>query len=142
MTDHLDDGEVQKRIRSGKYDFIVVQQGPSSRMNGRETLLSCGKTLSQLCAQSGGQLVFFMVWPSKSYYHTFDSVIANYKEAADSTNSLLCPVGEVWKKYVEINDDYSLYGTDGFHPSPKGSRLAAEMLVDLMLKNRKDSQGN
>ena len=34
LVDHLDDGEVQKQIRSGKYDYVIVQQGPSSQEEG------------------------------------------------------------------------------------------------------------
>ncbi len=132
LIDHLDDGEVQKRIRSGKYDYVIVQQGPSSQEEGRKMLLEDGKTLSMLCLQSECQLVFFMVWPSRTYYHTFDGVIKNHREVATQNGALLCPVGEVWKTYFDETNDFSLYGMDGFHPSPKGSRLAAEVIVKTL----------
>ncbi|WP_370086260.1 SGNH/GDSL hydrolase family protein [Ekhidna sp.] len=132
LVDHLDDGEVQKRIRSGKYDYVIVQQGPSSQEEGREMLFDAGKTLQKLCEQNQSRLVFFMVWPSRTYYHTFDGVIKNHKEAAEENGAILCPVGEIWKANFDKTGDFSLYGLDGFHPSPKGSRLAAEVIVKTL----------
>lgn len=132
LVDHLDDGEVQKRIRSGKYDYVIVQQGPSSQEEGREMLLEAGRTLKKLCEQSESKLVFFMVWPSRTYYYTFDGVIKSHREAAEENDAILCPVGEVWKASFDKTGDFSLYGMDGFHPSPKGSRLAAEVIVKTL----------
>ncbi|MEO9870832.1 SGNH/GDSL hydrolase family protein [Ekhidna sp.] len=135
LVDHLKDGEVQKRIRNGKFDYVIVQQGPSSQEEGRRMLLESGKTLKMLCKQNGTQLVFFMVWPSQTYYYTFDGVIRNHREVATQNDAILCPVGEVWKDYFESQKDYSLYGSDGFHPSPKGSRLAAKVIIDTIFGN-------
>ncbi|MEO9485567.1 MAG: SGNH/GDSL hydrolase family protein [Ekhidna sp.] len=135
IIDHWNDGEVQKYIKSQKYDYLVVQQGPSSQSEGRRMLIEDGNKLQKLCEQSGVKLVYFMVWPSRKYYHTFDGVIKNHKEAAEKNGAILCPVGEAWKSYFENTNDYSLYSSDGFHPSPKGSRLAAEVIVDTLLEN-------
>ena len=35
IMDHWNDGEVQKEIIRNQYDFVIVQQGPSSQQNGR-----------------------------------------------------------------------------------------------------------
>ena len=132
IIDHWNDGEVQKYIKSEKYDYVVIQQGPSSQKEGRRMLMEDGSKLQKLCDQSGAKLVYFMVWPSQTYYHTFEGVIKNHRDAAEQNNAILCPVGEAWKAYFENTDDYSLYGSDGFHPSPKGSRLAAEVIIDTL----------
>jgi hypothetical protein len=135
IIDHWNDGEVQKYIKSEKYEFLIVQQGPSSQSEGRKMLLEDGSKLKKLCEQSGTKLVYFMVWPSQTYYHTFEGVIKNHRDAATENDALLCPVGEAWKAYFDKTKDFSLYGMDGFHPSPKGSRLAAEVIVDTLFSN-------
>ena len=76
-----------------------------------------------------------MVWPSKRYYHTYDGVIKNYTNAANHVSALLCPVGKVWKAHFDKTKDYSYYGVDGFHPSLKGSKIAAEVIVKSILIN-------
>lgn len=133
IIDHWDDGELQKRIMSKDYDYVVVQQGPSSQAEGRQMLIEDGARLKKLCDKYDTKLAYFMVWPSRTYYYTFDGVIKNHRDAAAENSAILCAVGEAWKVYLEENDDYSLYGMDGFHPSPKGSRLAAQVIVDTLL---------
>ena len=133
LVDHWNDGELQKHIQSEKYNYVIVQQGPSSQTEGKEMLLESGELIARLCEQSGAQLAFFMVWPSRIYYHTFDGVIANYGMAADSTGTILLPVGKVWKDHFDQTKDFSYYGPDSFHPSLRGSQVAAEVIVNILL---------
>lgn len=135
IIDHWNDGEVQKYIKSEKYDYVIIQQGPSSQSEGRKMLIEDGGKFQKLCQQSGAKLVYFMVWPSQTYYYTFEGVIKNHRDAAERNEALLCPVGEAWKAYFDNTEDFSLYGSDGFHPSPKGSRLAAEVIVDTLFSD-------
>jgi hypothetical protein len=130
LIDHWNDGNIRTKIASGKYDFIVVQQGPSSQEDGRKILLEYGEKLSKLCSKKQTQLVFYMVWPSIANYKSFEGVIQNYSDAAKLTNAILCPVGKGWKEYIDKTKDYSYYGPDGFHPSLKGSQIAAEIIYN------------
>jgi hypothetical protein len=132
LEDHWNDGELQKLIASKKFQYVVVQQGPSSQADGRTMLLDYGQRIKTLCDKNNAQLVFFMVWPSRANSVTFDGVISNYTEAAAKTGSLLCPVGKIWKEHFEKTSDYSYYGPDGFHPSLSGSRIAAEAIFDVL----------
>lgn len=132
LEDHWFDGEMEKLIRTCRYEFVIVQQGPSSQGDGLEMLLNYGSKIKNLCDQYDTKLVFFMVWPAKINYHTFPGVIRNYTEAAGTTSSLLCPVGKAWNQHMDATGDFSYYGPDGFHPSIKGSELAARMLVETM----------
>lgn len=132
IHDHWKEGKVQKHISSKKYDYVIIQQGPSSQSEGRNILIEYGKKYAQLCNSNKAKLCFYMVWPSKKYYHTFDGVIKNYTDAASMTNSILLPVGQVWKEHFDKTEDYSYYGSDGFHPSVKGSSIAAETIVNTL----------
>ena len=133
ISDHWDDGKVQQLISYNKYDFVVIQQGPSSQAEGREILLEYGPKYNDLCKQSGSRLAYFMVWPALANYENFNGVINNYTDAANSTNSILCPVGKIWKEYCDKTNDYSYYGPDQFHPSLKGSEITAEVIVKSVL---------
>ncbi len=133
IIDHWNDGEVQKLIASKKYDFVIIQQGPSSQNNGRNMLIEYGKKYSSICKLNNTKLCYFMVWPSLNYYRTFDGVIKNHKDAASINNSILLPVGEVWKDYFDRTDDFQYYSSDGFHPSLVGSQIAAKVIVEYLL---------
>ena len=130
IVDHWADGEVQQLISSKAYDFVIIQQGPSSQSDGRQMLIESGKLYSDLCEANNAKLCYFMVWPSIGNYATFDGVIKNHTDAAAMNNAILLPVGEVWKEYIDTTNNLDYYGPDGFHPSVKGSEVAADVIVE------------
>ncbi|WP_298900027.1 SGNH/GDSL hydrolase family protein [uncultured Psychroserpens sp.] len=136
LVDHLKEGKLQKLLKTGTFDYVIVQQGPSSQNEGKQMLLNDGAKIKVLCDDNGSQLAFFMVWPSKYYYHTFDAVIANHKLAAKTNNALLCPVGELWKAYDTVKGLETLYSTDDFHPSKAGSFLAALTIFNTIYPDK------
>lgn len=132
LEDHWNDGQLQDLIATGNFDYVVVQQGPSSQADGKTMLLDYGERIKSLCDAHDTKLAFFMVWPAKVNYHTFSGVISNYTLAASQTNAILCPVGEVWKQYFDSTQDFSYYGPDDFHPSQVGSQRAAEIIFESL----------
>lgn len=134
LEDHWLEGKMQQAICQGNFDFVVVQQGPSSQADGRAMLFDYGQRIKDVCLSRGTELAFFMVWPAKTNYHTFNGVIKNYTDAANATNSILCAVGIGFKGYGDIGD-FRFYSSDGFHPSPEGSQIAAEIIYSTLVKN-------
>ena len=74
-----------------------------------------------------------MVWPSQANLSMFDGVIKNYTDAASQTQSIVCPVGKVWKEHFDSTKEFSYYGLDRFHPSLKGSQMAAKIIYETLL---------
>ena len=134
IVDHWADGQVQSLIKSKKYDFVIIQQGPSSQQEGHRMLVDSGADYAALCKENDAELAYYMVWPPISVFHRFDRVIANYTDAARKNNAILCPVGRVWKDYIDQTQDYSYYGFDDFHPSLKGSQVAAEVIINSLIR--------
>lgn len=132
LEDHWREGKLQKMLASGRFAYVVVQQGPSSQEEGRVILLEYSTKIKALCDQYNSRLAIYMVWPSRVYYQTFNGVIDSYAEAAKRTNSILCPVGEVWKRHFDTTRDYSYYGPDQFHPSVEGSKVAAKVIAESL----------
>lgn len=46
LIDHLDDGIFQKKIAKENYDYIIVQQGPSSQLQGKIMLTKGGEAIN------------------------------------------------------------------------------------------------
>ncbi|WP_298237495.1 SGNH/GDSL hydrolase family protein [uncultured Algibacter sp.] len=132
LPDHWHEGKAQKLIKSKTFDFLIVQQGPSSQAEGKQMLLEYGEKYSLLCKKNQVKLAYFMVWPSLQYYHTFEGVIKNHQLAAKANNAILCPVGDIWRKYFNTTNYYDYYGSDGFHPSKKGSEIAAKVIIESL----------
>ncbi|SEB84294.1 hypothetical protein SAMN04489761_1929 [Tenacibaculum sp. MAR_2009_124] len=135
IIDHWNGGKVQRLISSKKFDFVIIQQGPSSRANGRKMLIDTGKKFKDLCMKNNSKLCYFMVWPSRHHFQSFDNVIKNYSEAAKINDAILLPVGKEWKEYFDDFNKFNYYGKDGFHPSLKGSKVTANIIAKNLLKH-------
>lgn len=137
IIDHWVGGNVQVDIASKQFDFVVIQQGPSSQAFGREILIEYGKKYAALCNENDAKLAYYMVWPSISWYHTFDDVIQNHRDAAAINEAILCPVGEKWKAHFDSTNNFDYYGPDDFHPSLLGSQVAANIIVESLFPRQK-----
>lgn len=143
LEDHWNDGEFQAMLKKGGIKHVIVQQGPSSQSYGKESLITFGEKFKTVCNEAGASLGFYMVWPSRKYYYTFDGVIANYSNAATHNQALLFPVGVAWRAYnQDATSKQSLYDSDGFHPSGAGSFLAALTIFHQLYPNQDLSQMN
>jgi hypothetical protein len=136
LLDHLAEGKVQKKLESGKYDFLVVQQGPSSQVDGKEWLLNAGFILSPLCKKYGIDLIFYMVWPARNRMQDFPAIYRHYKLAADTTQSIFSPAGQAWLEAWNRSPGLALYGVDNFHPSYNGSLLAAMVIYGSITRKQ------
>jgi hypothetical protein len=134
LVDHWSDGKAQREIQSGKFNYVIVQQGPSSQQEGRTYLLEYGLKFDSLCDKHNAKLAVYMVWPAKARAGDFDGVYASYLQLATSANALFCPAGEAWRQVWKNYPAFSLYGVDNFHPEYKGSVLAALVLYGSIME--------
>lgn len=125
LEDHWNDGQAQKIVKAGKFDFVVAQQGPSALPESQVLLLQYATLFADLCKQHNTKFALYMVWPSANRLFDLDNVIYSYTQAALKTNSMLCPAGLAWKYAWQIDSQLPLYSSDNFHPSPTGSVLSA-----------------
>ncbi|MFV0573711.1 MAG: hypothetical protein ACK5M1_14990 [Xanthomarina gelatinilytica] len=52
LEDHWEEGKLQKLINTGTYDYVIVQQGPSSQNEGKLMLIDYGKKIKALCPKT------------------------------------------------------------------------------------------
>jgi len=137
LEDHLNDGKIKTEIASGIYDYVVLQQGPSSLPASQANLLEYVGKIKVLCNSIKSKVCVYMVWPEKVRISFLNDVIYSYTQAATQTQSYLAPGGLAWK-YVWASDaTLPLYGPDEFHPSVMGSYLAA-LTVYGAVRQKKD----
>lgn len=135
IANHWIKGDIQKLIKSKKYAIVIIQQGPSSQTKSKSILIEYGKKIKNICQENNTLLAYFMVWPSLDYYDTFDNVIKNHEIAAKTNNAILIPVGKVWKEYFNTSKKFDYYSSDNFHPSKKGSKIAADVITKIIKKH-------
>ncbi|MGH7497802.1 MAG: hypothetical protein ACREL3_03010, partial [Gemmatimonadales bacterium] len=125
LEDHWNQGDALNKIAGGKWDLVVMQQGPSALPESRALLVEYARKFAVEIRQRGGRPALYMVWPESSRAEVWDDVTESYAEAARSVNGLLLPAGEAFRSALSIDPGLELFDLDGFHPSPAGTYLAA-----------------
>lgn len=126
LIDHLNgQSDALSRLRASRWDFVVLQQGPSTTAVNRDSLILWTKQFKPHIDEARAQPALFMVWPGQNTLQLMNEVRISYQEAARAVDGLFLPAGEAWRMALEENPSLALYGADGFHPADLGSYLAA-----------------
>lgn len=128
LEDHWNDGRAARAIREGCWDYVVLQQGPSSQPESRELLLEYAGRFAALAQARGGRAALFSVWPSSARRGDFARAIESYALAAEATDGVLFPAATAWLRAWERDPGLDLYA-DGLHPTREGSYLAALVMA-------------
>lgn len=131
LQDHWPDRRTRKRIREGDWDLVILQQGPSAT-KGRASLFKFSKKFAETIRSAGARPALYMVWPARARSFDFDGVSESYAMAAEQVDGVLFPVGDAWRQAWVRDETLALYGSDGFHPSPLGSYLAALVIYQQL----------
>ncbi len=125
LQDHWERGDAQKEIAKGKWDVVILQQGPSALPESRQLLLEYVRRFAKEIRAAGAKPALYMVWSSITRFNDFPRVMESYKLAAEEINAMLLPVGAAWRAAWKPDAKFALYAHDKFHPSVLGSYLAA-----------------
>jgi hypothetical protein len=132
LEDQWKRGDAQRAIAEGKWDVVVLQQGPSGLEESRKLLLVYTRLFAKEIRSSGARPALYMVWPSQARLRDFDRVVESYKLAADDVKALLLPVGQAWREAWKLDANIALYSEDKFHQSIAGSYLAAMVIYEKL----------
>lgn len=118
-------------IQSQQWDYVLLQQGPTTTAVNRDTLIIATKALDPIVKASGGRTAQLMSWPDATSPGLFPLVRGSSQAAAASvSNGVFIPAGDAWRAALEQNASLPLYAGDGYHPAPLGTYLAALVIYE------------
>ena len=132
LIDHWNGGDARREIAKSGWEWVVLQQGPSSVEVNRDTLRLATKLFASEMARVGAHPALFSAWPSESRKQDFDRAIDSYTVAAADVNGLLLPVAAAWLAAWRRNPSLQLY-VDGLHPSVAGAYLSGLVVYSRLL---------
>lgn len=133
LMDQFGEGsEAEAAIVRGGWDFVVLQQGPSSDSASRAMLVNVVQQFDVLIRSAGAQTALYMVWPSADHPGDFCATGAAYAAAAAAVDGLLLPAGVAWEYALQQSPAPKLYDPDGGHPAPLGTYLAAITIYEKL----------
>ena len=134
LDDHIQEGSAVRLLAAEHWDYVVLQQGPSTLPESRSNLRMGVASFRPLVEKAGGRVALYEVWPDSTwsadrFVADFDRVRDSYALAAKDAGGLFLPAGEAWRTAWAAHPLFKFYGPDEFHPSPEGSYLAALTIV-------------
>jgi hypothetical protein len=134
LDDHIQDGTAVRLLAAEHWDYVVLQQGPSTLPDSRTNLRMGVASFRPLFERAGGRVALYEVWPDSTwsadrFVADFDRVRDSYALAALDAGGLFLPAGEAWRTAWSSHPQFKFYGPDEFHPSAEGSYLAALTIV-------------
>ena len=132
LVDHWNEGTAKREIAKGGWEWVVLQQGPSSVQVNRDSLRTLTQMFGVEIAKVTARPALFSAWPSSTRPQDFDRAIESYTLAASDVSGILLPVAASWKKAWEADATLQMYA-DGLHPSGTGAYLAAATIYSKLL---------
>ena len=133
LEDHWQGGGALNLLRTGDYDVLVMQQGPSTAPASADHLLEWSGRWVDEARGLGTRPAIYAVWPPEGGDQ--DAGITNYTNAAAAKGAGLFPVSHAWRIEWQATPKPALYGPDRFHQGPDGAWLAA-LVICAMLFDR------
>ena len=131
---HVEEPEVRFNIMYGGYDAVVLQH-TAHPMGDLQVMGKCGKQLIEWVREADARPVLYMTWTTKADGEAAQEAMSGaYRKLQEETGCELAPVGERWWKYHKEHPEVELYAEDGQPAPPAGSRLAAEVIAEVVLK--------
>ena len=129
LEDHWNDRRCLLLLREDPWDYVVLQQGPSSLPESQVDLRKWSARWADEVRKQKARPALYMVWPRQSQPDGFELVTGSYTRAAAQSGSLLFAAGDAWMRSLDAASDIALYDRDGLHPTLAGAYLAALVIT-------------
>jgi hypothetical protein len=134
IEDHLARSDYALRLAEG-WDWVVLQQGPSSLPESQVNLRFHSGLAAQLAQAEGAQTALMSAWPALQNEHTWLNAEMSYRNAALANGLCVLPVATAWRLAREQAPTIALYQPDQLHPERAGTLLAAFVMArDLLYR--------
>jgi hypothetical protein len=135
-------GDATTAIREGKWDYVVVQEHSllgGMRVDGVEHVnepdffYDNARLYDAEIRKAKAKMILYLTWARRASPEQQVFLTHAYATIAQELGVQVAPVGVAWQKIRESDPAVVLHASDGTHPSPVGSYVAACVLIDTIL---------
>ncbi len=134
LQDHWYQGAARTALERYRWDFVVMQQGPSAQGDNPLHLRHWTEQFDPLVRASGAEPVLYQIWPSLGRRADVAGALEAYTGAAAAVEGILAPVGDAFTVTLAGDPAAGVYAADGMHASRLGSYVAALTIVARLLE--------
>jgi len=140
--------KTQKVLAEEHWDYVVLQEMSNAPVTTREKFFQSAVALCKQIHAAGAKPVLYLTWAYQKdgaqmkksgmdYDEMYQGLQDAYRKAAAVGDALLADVGTAfYRQSVHQN----LYADDGSHPNEMGSKLAAEIIAEVIMDDYKSGR--
>ena len=128
LEDHWNHAPSRKALTSTKWDFVVLQQGPSTLRESQANLKQWAGLWADEIRKHNARPALYMVWPTRGQTNGFKLASQSYRNAAVAAKAQILPAGEAWEEALRDHPGLALY-EDNLHPTEAGTYLTALIIT-------------
>jgi hypothetical protein len=133
LSDHLRERGFDDALLAQPWDWVVLQQGPSSLPASRAALVASARAIATRLQDRPTRIALFAAWPAAMHADASPAAEANYRAAAEAIGACVLPVAAAWRLARAEADMPALYQQDRLHPTRAGTRLSAMVVMRGLL---------
>lgn len=122
---HWHDQNTITTIENGNWDVVILQEQSMRPVTDPDLMYEYATLLNGAIIRSFAQTGFFMTWAREFDPPMIEDLSAAYNHISAELDAMVAPVGRAFQLMQEEHPDIDIYHTDGSHPSPHGTYLAA-----------------
>lgn len=137
-------GMTQAALENEKWDYVILQEMSNGPITSRESFLNNTALLCERIRANGAVPVLYATWAYQKggkqlesfgmdYDEMYQKMYDAYHEAADQNRALIADVGKCFYEEAAKQD---IFAEDGCHPNELGSKLAAQVIADVILADQ------
>ena len=124
---HWNAGRAQELLQVKAWDYVVLQEQSTLPLKNRQRYHENVRLFAGLIAERGAKTLLYLTWSRQAAPETQEAITRGVHDIAREINARVVPVGPAWHRALDEILGLQLYTSDGSHPTPEGSFLAACM---------------
>ena len=133
LQSHWERGEALQLIRSGAWDYVVLQEQSSMPITDPRRMAYFVQLFDEEIRRQGARTILFMTWADKGRQEDEVEIAQAYTEVgARACGAIVAPVGIAFQTAIAERPTENLYARDKHHPGVSGTYLAAAVFYRLI----------
>jgi hypothetical protein len=122
---HWNGGEALRAIRSGKYDYVVLQEQSTLPIKNPDRMHESVRLFDAAIRAAGAKTALYLTWARKHAPETQAAITEAYQSIGRELGATIIPAGVAWQRFLREHATPVLHDKDASHPTLAGSYLAA-----------------
>jgi hypothetical protein len=125
LEKHWKDGKALDKIRSRKWDYVVLQDHSLGPIKDREAMFENAKKLDAEIKKQEAKTLLYMTWARANAPENQEKLSKAYLDLGNELKATVVPAGLAWEKALAADKQRALHQADKSHPTKAGTYLTA-----------------